>query len=38
MLALLIFEGAGVIVKSGLECTFSESDVGFFFTGVLFLL
>ena len=35
MLALLIFEGGGVVVKSGLECTFSESDEGFFFTIVL---
>ena len=35
MLALLISEGAGVVVKSGLECTLRESDVGFLFTVVL---
>ena len=35
MLALLISEGAGVVVKSCLECTFRESDVGFIFTVVL---
>ena len=32
---MLISEGADVVVKSGFECTLSESDVGFFFTVVL---